>query len=227
MTLDLLHVGQLNKSFHDGDRELPILRDIDLQVAEHEFVGICGTSGSGKSTLLHCIAGLEPFQSGGVRIAGEDLRDMDEPDRARLRNRTIGFVFQQFHLLPALTALENVMVPLLIASVAGPKARSRAMALLEEVGLTDRFNHRPSQLSGGEQQRVAIARAVIAQPKLLLADEPTGNLDAATGETILRLLLQLGESHHMSLLLVTHNNDLMTAMHRRLELKNAHLYPII
>lgn len=224
--MTLLHVGQLNKSYHDGDRELPILQGIDLEVADRELVGICGASGSGKSTLLHCIAGLEPFQSGEVHILGEDVRRMSEPDRARLRNTTIGFVFQQFHLLPALTALENVMVPLLIASVAGKAASTRAKAMLEEVGLANRMDHRPSQLSGGEQQRVAIARAVIAQPKLLLADEPTGNLDAATGETILRLLLQLGETHHMSLLLVTHNTDLMNAMHRRLELKNAHLHPI-
>ncbi len=224
--MTILHVSQLNKSYHDGDRELPILRGIDLQVADHELVGICGVSGSGKSTLLHCLAGLEPFQSGTVHIAGSDIRRMTEPDRARLRNTVIGFVFQQFHLLPALTALENVMVPLLIASVSSREARTRAIAMLREVGLGDRLDHRPAKLSGGEQQRAAIARAVIMLPKLLLADEPTGNLDAATGEGILRLLLQLEKTHHMSLVLVTHNTDLMNAMHRRLELRNGNIHPI-
>lgn len=222
----LLDAQGLQKSYHDGDRELPILRDACVQVAEGDFVGICGPSGSGKSTLLHCIAGLEPLQAGEVRIAGHDVNHMGEKERARFRNATLGFVFQQFHLLPVLTALENVMVPLLIANDATASARTAAEKILAEVGLADRLSHRPATLSGGEQQRVAIARALICRPRLLLADEPTGNLDAASGDAILRLLLQLGAAHHMTLLLVTHNANLMRAMHRRLELKNATLHPI-
>lgn len=218
--MNVIEVRGLCKSYHDGDRELPILVNADLHVAEGEFVSVCGPSGCGKSTLLQCIAGLESYQSGEVKILGKELAKMREPVRAGFRNAEIGFVFQQFHLLPGLTALENVMVPLLIAGRSVPESKSAAAQLLNTVGLSDRLSHRPHQLSGGEQQRVAIARAVIRGPKLLLADEPTGNLDSATGESILRLLLQLGESHHMSLLLVTHNTDLMGAMHRRLELKN-------
>jgi putative ABC transport system ATP-binding protein len=224
--MTVLDVQGLCKSYHDGCRELTILNQIAFNVAEKEFVSICGPSGCGKSTLLHCMAGLEPFQAGSVHINGQDVTTMTEPERARLRNATIGFVFQQFHLLPGLTALENVMVPLLIAGIATPNARQQAMTLLGEVGLAERVHHHPHQLSGGEQQRVAIARAVIRRPRLLLADEPTGNLDAATGETVLRLLLQLGVAHHMSLVFVTHNSELMNAMHRRLELRNGHLHPI-
>lgn len=224
--MTVLDVQGLCKSYHDGDRELSILSQVSLRVAEKEFVSICGPSGCGKSTLLHCMAGLEPFQSGSVQITGRDLTAMTEPERAQFRNTTIGFVFQQFHLLPGLTALENVMVPLLIAGIAMSQARQQAKTLLGEVGLSERCHHHPHQLSGGEQQRVAIARAMIRRPRLLLADEPTGNLDAATGETVLRLLLQLGVAHHMSLVFVTHNSELMSAMHRRLELRNGHLHPI-
>lgn len=224
--MTVLDVQDLKKSYHDGDRELLILDRVALRVEENEFVSICGPSGCGKSTLLHCMAGLESFQGGVVQINGRDLTAMTEPERAQFRNATIGFVFQQFHLLPSLTALENVVVPLLIAGIAMSQARQQAMDLLGEVGLAERCHHRPHQLSGGEQQRVAIARAVIRRPRLLLADEPTGNLDAATGDSVLRLLLQLGASHHMSLVFVTHNSDLMSAMHRRLELRNGHLYPI-
>lgn len=224
--MTVLDVQGLCKSYHDGDRELSILNQVALRVAEKEFVSICGPSGCGKSTLLHCMAGLEPFQGGAVQIDGRDLTTMTEPECAHFRNATIGFVFQQFHLLPSLTAMENVMVPLLIAGIAMSQARQQATDLLGEVGLAERCHHRPHQLSGGEQQRVAIARAMIRRPRLLLADEPTGNLDAATGETVLRLLLQLGVAHHMSLVFVTHNNDLMSAMHRRLELRNGHLHPI-
>ncbi len=218
--MNVVEVRGLCKTYHDGDRELPILVNADLEVGEGEFVSICGPSGCGKSTLLHCIAGLEPYQSGEVQILGKTLTKMKEPERAGFRNAEIGFVFQQFHLLPGLSALENVMVPLLIAGRPISEAKLAATDLLNTVGLSGRLSHRPHQLSGGEQQRVAIARAVIRGPKLLLADEPTGNLDATTGESILRLLLQLGETHHMSLLLVTHNTELMGAMHRRLELKN-------
>lgn len=224
--MTVLAVSDLKKSYHDGQRELPILSGASVRVGEGEFVGICGPSGCGKSTFLHCIAGLEPYQSGEVRISGLDVGRMTESARARFRNETLGFVFQQFHLLPSLSALENVMVPLLIAGKPRSLARQRSEAILMEVGLEDRLSHRPSALSGGEQQRVAIARALVGQPKLLLADEPTGNLDAANGEAILRLLLQLRATHHMTLLLVTHNMDLMRRCDVRLELKNATLHPM-
>lgn len=224
--MNLLCVRGLNKSYHDGSRELKILQQADLDISENETVSICGPSGSGKSTLLHCLAGLEPFQGGSIHVEGKDITAMSEPERARFRNTTLGFVFQQFHLLPALNALENVMTPLLIAGIPASHARRQATEAISEVGLSERGGHHPHQLSGGEQQRMAIARAMIRRPRLLLADEPTGNLDAATGESVLRLLLQLGKTHHMSLVFVTHNRDLMRAMQRRLELKDGHLQPM-
>lgn len=224
--MTILEVRGLHKSYHDGSRELPILRGVQLQVEEGDFIGICGPSGCGKSTFLQCVAGLESFQAGEVKVCGHHLAEMTETELARLRNTRMGFVFQQFHLIPMLTALENVMLPLLIAGVGTAEARQSAMHLLKEVGLDARMTHRPSQLSGGEQQRVAIARALICKPSIVFADEPTGNLDQANGEAILRLLLQLRESHHMTLVLVTHNMDLMRSCGSRLELKNATLHPI-
>lgn len=224
--MTILAVSDLHKVFHDGDRKLPVLSNITMRMSVGEQLGICGPSGSGKSTLLHCVAGLEPVQGGSVTVDGHDVLNLSESAAARFRNHTIGFVFQQFHLLPALSALENVMVPLLIADRAVSEAQKRAAAVLADVGLADRTTHMPHQLSGGEQQRVAIARALIMQPKLLFADEPTGNLDSATGEGILRLLLQLCSAHHMSLLLVTHNTDVLHAMHRRLELRDGTLHAI-
>ncbi|PIR20557.1 MAG: lipoprotein-releasing system ATP-binding protein LolD [Deltaproteobacteria bacterium CG11_big_fil_rev_8_21_14_0_20_47_16] len=224
--MTIVSVSNLHKIFHDGDRELPVLNGADLSLAKGEQLGICGPSGSGKSTLLHCIAGLEPVQSGSVQIDGRDVLTLSETASAEFRNRTIGFVFQQFHLLPALSALENVMVPLLIARLSQAEARKQAAVMLDAVGLANRAVHRPHQLSGGEQQRVAIARALIRHPKLLFADEPTGNLDSETGEGILRLLLQLCSLHRMSLLLVTHNTTVLHAMHRRLELRNGILHAI-
>lgn len=223
MTAAVLQVTGLAKQFRDGEQALRILHDLSLTVPPAGRVGICGASGSGKSTLLNCLAGLDQADSGHIVWLGQALTDMTPEQTARFRNRELGFVFQQFHLLAALSAVENVMLPLLIAESPWSDAQRQACGLLTELGMADRLHHRPATLSGGEQQRVAIARAVIMRPKLLLADEPTGNLDPVNGQSILRLLLQLCDSHHMSLILVTHNPELMTLMQQRLELRNGQL----
>lgn len=220
--MSVITVRHLKKSFHDGDRELPVLKGIDLTIDEGERLGICGASGSGKSTLLHCMAGLESLSSGEVLWEGQALQTLSEQSRSMLRRR-MGFIFQQFHLLSHLSALENVSVPLLIDGCALDDAKARALEALGQVGLAGQVQRRPSRLSGGEQQRVAIARAIVGRPRIVFADEPTGNLDLATGEEILRLLLQLCEVGHMSLVLVTHNLSLMQRMHKRVELQNGHL----
>jgi putative ABC transport system ATP-binding protein len=190
----------------NGADTLAILQDIDLEVMPGEAVGIVGASGSGKSTLLGLLAGLDTPSTGRVELDGRDLFSLDEDGRAALRARLLGFVFQSFHLLPALNALENVMLPL---ELAGDRAAAdRAAAMLNRVGLGERLHHYPKTLSGGEQQRVALARAFVIEPKLLLADEPTGNLDAATGADIVDLLFELNAEHGTTLVLVTHDEML-------------------
>jgi putative ABC transport system ATP-binding protein len=196
----------LSKSVSSGGSLLPILTDIDLEVMPGEAVAIVGASGSGKSTLLGLLAGLDTPSAGSVRIDGTELFDLDEDGRATLRARLLGFVFQSFQLLPALNALENVTLPLELADRRDADAAGRAM--LERVGLGERLSHYPKTLSGGEQQRVALARAFVVQPKLLLADEPTGNLDAATGEGIIELLFELNAESGTTLILVTHDEAL-------------------
>jgi len=186
-----------------------------------EAVAIVGVSGSGKSTLLGLLAGLDTPTTGSVRIDGHDLFALDEDGRAALRGRMVGFVFQSFQLLPAMTALENVMLPLELAGAGGAQADARAM--LARVGLADRVNHYPKQLSGGEQQRVAIARAFVTRPKLLLADEPTGNLDAATGGQVIDLLFELNRESGTTLLLVTHDEALTRRCDRTLRLSAGRL----
>jgi putative ABC transport system ATP-binding protein len=185
---------------------LTILRDIDLAVMPGEAVAIVGASGSGKSTLLGLLAGLDTPTAGSVHVDGVDLFGLDEDGRAGLRARLLGFVFQSFQLLPAFTALENVMLPLELAG--GADARDAAAAMLARVGLGERLGHYPKLLSGGEQQRVALARAFVVRPKLLLADEPTGNLDAATGKAVIDLLFELNAERGTTLLLVTHDESL-------------------
>lgn len=192
--------------------EVNVLRGIDLSVRDGETVGVVGPSGSGKSTLLMVMAGLERATSGRVAVAGHDLSDMDEDALARFRRAQVGIVFQAFHLIPTMTALENVAVPL---ELAGAKdAFARAEAELRQVGLAHRLDHYPGQLSGGEQQRVALARAFVARPRLLLADEPTGNLDQTTGRTIVELLFDLHERHGTTLVLVTHDPSLAARCRR-------------
>jgi putative ABC transport system ATP-binding protein len=200
---------------------LTILQDIAFAVGEAETVAIVGASGSGKSTLLGLMAGLDVPTAGAVRLKGQDLFPLGEDARARLRGETIGFVFQSFQLLPALTALENVMMPLELAGRG--KARETARRWLSRVGLEDRMGHYPKHLSGGEQQRVALARAFAMQPAVLLADEPTGNLDAATGHHIIELIFELNRESGTTLMLVTHDEELASACGRILRLRSGRL----
>jgi putative ABC transport system ATP-binding protein len=210
----IVRVEKLTKSVAHDSGALTILHDISFVIKHGESVAIVGPSGSGKSTLLGLLAGLDTPSSGAVSIQGESLFVLDEDARAALRGRLIGFVFQSFQLLPMLTALENVMLPLEL--LGGENARQRAAEILERVGLQQRMRHYPKQLSGGEQQRVAIARAFVTQPAVLLADEPTGNLDSATGATIIELLFTLNRERGTTLLLVTHDSALAQRCGRRL-----------
>jgi len=195
---------------------LVIVKDATFEVREGESVAILGASGSGKSTLLGLLAGLDVPTRGRVWIDGSDLSALDEDGRAQLRGRMVGFVFQSFQLLPALTALENVMLPLEL--LGGRDAAARARDVLERVGLGERLGHYPRQLSGGEQQRVAVARAFVSEPKLLFADEPTGNLDSATGEHVIDLLFQMNRERGTTLVLVTHDAELAKRCERRLHI---------
>ena len=213
---NIIKASQLGKQVTTGTAALTILSGVSFEVDSGEAVAIVGVSGSGKSTLLGLLAGLDTPSSGSVRIDGHDLNALDEDGRAALRGRMIGFVFQSFQLLPAMTALENVMLPLELAGADG--AENAAMAMLERVGLADRVHHYPKQLSGGEQQRVAIARAFVKRPRLLFADEPTGNLDSETGAQVIDLLFELNRESGATLLLVTHDEALTRRCNRVLRL---------
>ena len=202
----MIEIRQLTKSVPTSEGILTILKSVDLSIAESETVAIVGASGSGKSTLLGLMAGLDGATSGDVLLGGHSLAAMDEEQRAVLRGQIVGFVFQSFQLLPSLTALENVMLPIELKG--DEKAREKALALLARVGLTERVTHYPNQLSGGEQQRVAIARAFATEAKILFADEPTGNLDAATGAKIVELIFDLNKEFATTLVLVTHDEGL-------------------
>jgi putative ABC transport system ATP-binding protein len=212
----IVRVSALTKQVATGDAQLTILRDVSFEITPREAVAIVGVSGSGKSTLLGLLAGLDTPSAGRVLINDQDLGALDEDGRAALRGRMVGFVFQSFQLLPAMTALENVMLPLELAGSLA--AHDAAAAMLARVGLTDRRHHYPKQLSGGEQQRVAIARAFVTRPALLLADEPTGNLDAATGAQVIDLMFELNQENGTTLLLVTHDEALSQRCHRVLRL---------
>jgi lipoprotein-releasing system ATP-binding protein len=207
----LLAVRGLCKAYRSGDRTLEVLRGVDFDLAEGEFVSVIGQSGSGKSTLLHLMGLLDGADAGSVHLAGRRVDDLPARERDRLRNTRIGMVFQAYHLLPELSALENVLAPLLVRHgiftwlAERAAARRRATELLERFGLGERLHHKPRQLSGGEMQRVAIARALVGGPRLLLADEPTGNLDAETGAGILEVLTALNRSEGLSIVLVTHD----------------------
>ena len=202
----MIELRGVSKTVPSGAGSLTILHPLDLTIDAGRVVAITGPSGSGKSTLLGLLAGLDAPSSGSVILDGVDITALDEDSLARLRGTRIGFVFQFFHLLPSLTALENVLVPMEIAGV--PQAAARAKSLLDEVGLQDRGHHYPSQLSGGEQQRVAIALALANNPPILLADEPTGNLDSATGHSVIELLLAVNRTRKTTLVLVTHDPEL-------------------
>jgi len=202
----MIELRGVSKTVQSGDRALTILHPLDLSVPAGQSLSIVGPSGSGKSTLLGLIAGLDTPSTGKVLIGGTEITALDEDQLARLRGARIGFVFQFFHLIPSLTALENVMVPLEIAGVANPSGKGRR--LLADVGLTERGHHYPSQLSGGEQQRVAIARALANDPPILLADEPTGNLDSTNGRHVIDLLVDINRTRGTTLMLVTHDQEL-------------------
>jgi putative ABC transport system ATP-binding protein len=212
----VIEAAGLGKQVSTGETRLTILDGVSFTVREAESVAVVGASGSGKSTLLGLLAGLDTPSTGTVRIQGEDIYTLTEDDRAALRGRLAGFVFQSFQLLPSMTALENVMLPLELSGAAGARAAARTM--LERVGLGERLGHYPRQLSGGEQQRVAIGRAFVSRPRLLFADEPTGNLDAATGERVIDLLFELNRENHTTLVLVTHDEALTRRCDRVLRL---------
>ena len=218
---DIIEVRGLSKSVPNGDTPLVILHEIDLSVAASESLAIVGASGSGKSTLLSLLAGLDTPTSGSVRLDGLDLFALDEDGRAALRGRLVGFVFQAFQLMPHLNAIENVMLPLELAGRGD--ARSEARETLTRVGLGERLAHYPKHLSGGEQQRVAVARAFAPRPKILFADEPTGNLDTVTGATIIELLFGLNAELGTTLVLVTHDLNIATRCDRRSHLREGRI----
>ena len=219
----MIEVVTLRKSLRTGTRELEILKGIDFTVAKGEFVAIMGSSGSGKSTLLGLLAGLDSPTSGEVRLNGVSISYLAEDKLAQIRGRTLGFVFQSYQLIPTLTALENVLLPYEL-NVDEKSTREtgldRARGLLEAVGLTDRMDHYPVQLSGGEQQRVALARAFVLRPPIVLADEPTGNLDSVNGQQVLKLLMTLNRDEGTTLVLVTHDPAVAALAHRRITLKD-------
>jgi putative ABC transport system ATP-binding protein len=217
MPESILVVRGLCKEVQDASGKLAILRDISFTLDAGQTVAVVGASGSGKSTLLGILAGLDTPTGGSVHLAGQDLFALDEDQRAALRARHVGFVFQSFQLMPNLTALENVMLPLELAGVAD--ARAQATAMLQRVGLGERLMHRPKVLSGGEQQRVALARAFVVKPDLLLADEPTGSLDHATGEAVMDLMFALNREQGTTLVLVTHDRQLAQRCDRRLTIE--------
>ncbi|HSD90392.1 MAG TPA: ABC transporter ATP-binding protein [Kofleriaceae bacterium] len=213
-----IEVRKLGKAYLHSGKPLPILWDIDLSLAPGDMVAVVGASGVGKSTFLQILGTLDLPTSGSIQFDGEELTTMSQARLAEFRNRRIGFVFQFHHLLPEFTALENVMMPALIQRIPQNVARKRAHEILGRVGLSHRLTHRPTELSGGEQQRVALARAMVLEPSLLLADEPTGNLDRATGEAIHNLFLELNRERGSTLLVVTHNPELANLMPRRMRM---------
>lgn len=216
----ILTVNNLTREFKSGSKILTVVNDINFEIDEGTTCAIVGPSGSGKTTLLGLCAGLDRPTSGEVILKGVNLNPLNEDARASVRNKHVGFVFQTFQLVPTLTAIENVMVPLELRGEATKGVRQQAKELLEEVGLGDRTHHYPTQLSGGEQQRVAIARAFINEPKILFADEPTGNLDTETGEYIEKLIFDLNEKQQTTLVLVTHDLELADKCDRIIKIKN-------
>lgn len=222
----LIQIRQLSKHYAGPSQRVEVLKGLDLEVAEGESVAVVGASGVGKSTLLQIIGTLDQPTSGEVRVAGRDVFGLGESEMARFRNRHIGFVFQLHHLLPEFSALENVMMPALIARQDWGRAKGRALELLDEVGMSHRLEHRLGELSGGEQQRVAVARALIMEPKLLLADEPTGNLDERTGGQVHDLLLALNRKRGLTMVVATHNQLLANSLGRRVRLADGKAHNI-
>ncbi|HWX41077.1 MAG TPA: ABC transporter ATP-binding protein [Blastocatellia bacterium] len=214
----MIELFSVSKVVRSGTADLTILHSLDLTIPDGQFISVVGPSGSGKSTLLGLIAGLDAPTSGDIRIDGRSIVDMSEDNLAQLRGEKVGFVFQSFHLIPSLTALENILIPMEIAGKRG--AMARAKALLEDVELSERGHHYPSQLSGGERQRVAIARAFANGPSILLADEPTGNLDSHNGRHVFDLMVDMNRKRGATLVLVTHDHELASSADRRISLKD-------
>jgi lipoprotein-releasing system ATP-binding protein len=223
MTYAVLEARDVQKNFTQGPVTLEVLQGVSMAVDAGERIAIVGASGSGKTTLLQILGGLDRPTRGHVFVDGQDIHDLSEDARGMLRNRALGFVYQFHHLLPEFSALENVAMPLLVRRTAVAEARDRAMEILERVGLGERLDHRPYQLSGGERQRAAVARALVTQPKILLADEPTGNLDGINAEAVFELMLELNRERGTSLVVVTHDMRLANRMERAYEIQAGRL----
>ncbi|MCK8045998.1 lipoprotein-releasing ABC transporter ATP-binding protein LolD [Shewanella sp. 1CM18E] len=219
----LLQVSNVSKRYQEGTVDTQVLHDVDLQVFKGEQLAIVGSSGSGKSTLLHIMGTLDSPTSGKVTMLGEDLYKLSSARQAKVRNENLGFIYQFHHLLPEFTALENVSMPALIQGKSRKQVEAKATALLERVGLGHRLKHTPAEMSGGERQRVAIARALINDPKLVLADEPTGNLDAKSGEAVYQLITELAAQFGTAFVVVTHDQKLAARMDRQLHMKDGRL----
>ena len=220
MTDAVLRASAVSKCFWQGKTEIRVLKKIELEVKRGEQIAIVGSSGTGKSTLLHLLAGLDAPTSGSIELNGLNLSSLNEAERGKLRNETLGFVYQFHHLLPEFTALENVMMPLLVRRSKTERVRLEAKSLLDKVGLSHRINHKPGELSGGERQRAAIARALIIKPLCLLADEPTGNIDRQNAQAVQDLMVDLDRDMQVSLIVATHDMQLATSMNRVYQLEN-------
>ena len=219
----VLEVNALSKRFSDGELQVDVLKNVNLQISAQEKVAIVGASGSGKSTLLHLLGGLDAATSGEVILCGQDLNKVSDNKRGEMRNRYLGFIYQFHHLLPEFTALENVAMPLLVRAIKTGDAKSQAGEMLARVGLSARLQHKPSELSGGERQRVAIARALITQPKVILADEPTGNLDSKTAANVTEIMMELNAELKTAIVLVTHDMGVAAKMNILYELQDGKL----
>jgi putative ABC transport system ATP-binding protein len=223
MARPLIEISHLSKSYRRGEQVIPVLSDITFDIAAGEFLALIGPSGSGKSTLLNCIAGIDAVDAGSITVAGTDIASLTEGELATWRSRHVGFIFQFYNLIPVLTALENVELPLLLTNLSAAARRDHALTALAAVGLSDRTDHKPNQLSGGQQQRVAIARAIVTDPDIIVADEPTGDLDRVSAADVLALLGRLNAELGKTIVMVTHDHKAAEAAHLVRELDKGEL----